>query len=535
MLRLCEIHPKSISARKNKQTTTLRWTLVLKEYKKIRNLVLANPQVMKDTGIQLFEVNNSTLSTWYNNKEKKAEKAVLGQAITMDKPTRIAPRPLPPAMALPATLPQVPEAQQHRFLLPDNTAGQTPVRKQKPSTVSTPTPLSATISTPAPDLPENTAMPQNVMMPQIPNIIMTPPPAIATPQPQQFLRIVNESGQVLMLPLGSGQMQSFQSPVPPSQSAPSRASQEVSRSLRDKLSLTNEQADSVIPLWNDLEEYDKRPTKIPIRHQKEPLQGRFKAKSKVAPGAEATQRAFLGPNAAPAVKPDANRYMEAIVIRLCHLFPSPVKKGNKINQQMTLVAREYKQIREVIVGNPRVMGNTGLQLMEINASTLSRWYHRSEKRKEKEVLAQAITIPAPAPTETHQLPEPKELLQTHPETPAQQMHHFDLPQNTVGMARLNVQKKKKPAPAAQGSSNPVSTPACTLPLPILPLQIQPRQNLPQPILIAPRPSTTPQFQFPQIFMCPMPVHPEIPAPQMPAQQVRPVPAFPPEVCTRSVP
>lgn len=60
--------------------------------------------------------------------------------------------------------------------------------------------------------------------------------------------------------------------------------------LRDKLSLTNDQADSVIRLWNDLEEYDKRPTKIPMRHQGEPLKGRFKAKSKVAPGVEATQR-----------------------------------------------------------------------------------------------------------------------------------------------------------------------------------------------------------------------------------------------------
>lgn len=85
-------------------------------------------------------------------------------------------------------------------------------------------------------------------------------------------------------------------------------------------------------------------------------------------------RSFLGPNAAPAVKPDANRYMEAVVIKLCHMFPAQVKMGNLVIQRMTMVAREYKRIREVIVFNPRVMGNTGLQLMEINASTLNRWY-----------------------------------------------------------------------------------------------------------------------------------------------------------------
>lgn len=153
------------------------------------------------------------------------------------------------------------------------------------------------------------------------------------------------------------------------------------------------------------------------------------------------------------------------------------------------------------------------------------------------MLAQAITVPTPAPTEPHQLPEPRQLLQTHPETPAEQMHQFDLPENTVGMARLNTRKRKRPATSAQGSSNPMS-PAHILPQPaqcthliqpqpilpcysiqqprlIIPQQILPQPMVPHPIQIAQTRSMTPQFQvqFTQ-------------APQMSAQQMPPIPPAP---------
>ncbi|KAH3703667.1 hypothetical protein DPMN_078709 [Dreissena polymorpha] len=62
--------------------------------------------------------------------------------------------------------------------------------------------------------------------------------------------------------------------------------------LRKNTYLTDQEADRLIQLWNNLIDYDKRPTSFPERFSKE-ARGRYKAKKSipnVVPGVESTER-----------------------------------------------------------------------------------------------------------------------------------------------------------------------------------------------------------------------------------------------------
>ena len=57
-------------------------------------------------------------------------------------------------------------------------------------------------------------------------------------------------------------------------------------------------------------------------------------------------RCFLGSNSGPAQWPHCNRYVEAIVSKLCDIHPAVVRcQGSSINQ-WSLVIKSYKLIRE---------------------------------------------------------------------------------------------------------------------------------------------------------------------------------------------
>lgn len=61
-------------------------------------------------------------------------------------------------------------------------------------------------------------------------------------------------------------------------------------SLKDSSgALTHQQTSTIIKLWNELSEYDRKPITFPARHQPQLVDGRFKAskKSTVVPGLEA--------------------------------------------------------------------------------------------------------------------------------------------------------------------------------------------------------------------------------------------------------
>lgn len=58
---LCTLHPK---ATRVGGITKTRWSLILSDYVAIRDAVLASPRLMAQTEIQLFELNQRTISQW---------------------------------------------------------------------------------------------------------------------------------------------------------------------------------------------------------------------------------------------------------------------------------------------------------------------------------------------------------------------------------------------------------------------------------------------------------------------------------------
>ncbi|KAL7851277.1 hypothetical protein AOLI_G00216330 [Acnodon oligacanthus] len=60
-LQLCDMYPRS---QKISDFQLNRWGVVLRDYGRIRRLVLGSPGLMEATALQLFEINQRTLSMW---------------------------------------------------------------------------------------------------------------------------------------------------------------------------------------------------------------------------------------------------------------------------------------------------------------------------------------------------------------------------------------------------------------------------------------------------------------------------------------
>ncbi|KAK7922385.1 hypothetical protein WMY93_009287 [Mugilogobius chulae] len=102
-VRLCSEYR---AARRIKGVRTKRWTLVIRDYLHIRQIVLNNASVMDKTTIQLPVINTATVASWYNKRERKQERSVLEQGIIAPA-TKITSASLPPAAV---TKPVVPRA-----------------------------------------------------------------------------------------------------------------------------------------------------------------------------------------------------------------------------------------------------------------------------------------------------------------------------------------------------------------------------------------------------------------------------------------
>ncbi|KAA8578286.1 hypothetical protein FQN60_016780, partial [Etheostoma spectabile] len=94
---LCQLHPKGTRSGGIRRD---RWALVLSDYVAIRAAVLASLRLMAQTDIQLFELNQRTLSQWFSRRQKEEEKAVLLQASGVMPVAALAGEPLPPAKGL---------------------------------------------------------------------------------------------------------------------------------------------------------------------------------------------------------------------------------------------------------------------------------------------------------------------------------------------------------------------------------------------------------------------------------------------------
>ncbi|MEQ2173575.1 hypothetical protein GOODEAATRI_033422, partial [Goodea atripinnis] len=214
--------------------------------------------------------------------------------------------------------------------------------------------------------------------------------------------------------------------------------------LREQTSLclTNLQADCITELWQRLDDRDKQRVVYAARHQDRLLSGRFRTPKKPSktPGVESTTRCVLGASSAPAQWPDCCRLVETIFIRLCGLHSAPKRKGKGAESRWSLILRDYRKIRDLVVGNARVMQGTEIQLVEVNQNTLIQWHNGRQKKQELSVLLQGTAVPPNLPVSEEPLMDAR-VLPSVP-VPAQYEHQYQLPECTAGQA------KQRQAPCA---------------------------------------------------------------------------------------
>ncbi|XP_076833440.1 uncharacterized protein LOC143478370 [Brachyhypopomus gauderio] len=126
IIRLCNIYP--CPKRKGRGGFS-RWSLILQDYRKIRQLVLGNSMVMQNTEIQLVEINQNTLVQWHNARQRKQELSVLVQGTTLPPSLAEASEPLQQARTLQSHPQETRDP--HEYRLPESTAGQAKQRFQQ--------------------------------------------------------------------------------------------------------------------------------------------------------------------------------------------------------------------------------------------------------------------------------------------------------------------------------------------------------------------------------------------------------------------
>ena len=94
-----------------------------KDYRGIQERVMNNGMVMRETQIQLPDINQTTLSQWYIKRQKKKEQEILKQGLPQRTEPAASKTPLPAAIPLPPSLPQVNYPVPFKFVLPTNTTG----------------------------------------------------------------------------------------------------------------------------------------------------------------------------------------------------------------------------------------------------------------------------------------------------------------------------------------------------------------------------------------------------------------------------
>ncbi|XP_036070243.1 uncharacterized protein LOC118599391 [Oryzias melastigma] len=232
--------------------------------------------------------------------------------------------------------------------------------------------------------------------------------------------------------------------------------------IRSLPAISNSRVDLIVALWERLPESDKQRVVYPARHRDRQPKGRFKAakgKSTSCPGKESLQRGLLGLNASPANWPDASRLVEAICSQLCRLHPSATRTRGVLKTRWSLVLGDYVAIREAVLGSPRLMAQTGLQLFQLNQRTPSQWFSTRQKKWEKAVLEQQEVglLPAAPAVSLQLLPEAKRLSSI--QVGQGQPFDYGTPEEKLPLPLL------RPAPPAPPPPPPLPPPPPPPPLP----------------------------------------------------------------------
>lgn len=126
-VRLCAIHK---SPKKKVTGTVSRWDLILGDYRKIRQSILANATIMQQTTLQLVDVSHTTLVQWHNRRVKRQGSAVLMQGLQLPSQLSVEADPLLPAHVRPPSAPPQ-SGPAHHYHLPSSTVGQAHVKRKR--------------------------------------------------------------------------------------------------------------------------------------------------------------------------------------------------------------------------------------------------------------------------------------------------------------------------------------------------------------------------------------------------------------------
>lgn len=103
-----------------------------KDYRGIQERVMNKGMVTRETQTQLPDINRTILSQWYIKRQKKKEQEMLKQGLPQRTEAAASKTPLPEAILLPTSLPQVNFPVPFKFILPTNTTGTATLRGPTP-------------------------------------------------------------------------------------------------------------------------------------------------------------------------------------------------------------------------------------------------------------------------------------------------------------------------------------------------------------------------------------------------------------------
>ncbi|KAJ8364297.1 hypothetical protein SKAU_G00131280 [Synaphobranchus kaupii] len=115
--------------------------------------------------------------------------------------------------------------------------------------------------------------------------------------------------------------------------------------------LNNQQASTIIALWQNLLPYGQQRVAyaaLLVRLKT----GRFRCSKKkpdFTPGVESMTRCVLASTGSPAQWPNSCRLVESIFVKLCDIHKSPKKQGNYALTRWTLILRDYSKIRQLVL------------------------------------------------------------------------------------------------------------------------------------------------------------------------------------------
>ncbi|KAF1387003.1 hypothetical protein PFLUV_G00100740 [Perca fluviatilis] len=122
-IRLCGLHknPKKKVNGKEQDYIT-KWTCVLQDNRKIRQLILGNGASMQSITLQLVEINQTTLMQWHNKRVKRQDVTLILQGINLPGHIAVASEALPTANTRAAAPPQT-HCTELVYNLPPSTVG----------------------------------------------------------------------------------------------------------------------------------------------------------------------------------------------------------------------------------------------------------------------------------------------------------------------------------------------------------------------------------------------------------------------------